>query len=308
MLKRKLQIGIAGYGRLGRALHTYYQERDNVANPRYEVYVQDLKAGNFEEAGMLDILNICFPYRKHFVSDVLAYLKEHHPFLCLLHTEVKPGTTKEIRNWIQNSGIYSEIAASPIIGPKNDLLRSLRLFKKMLGYDSETAKELATIHLRELGFQIFPMENSTNAELAILVAQSGRLVDQAWAQQRARICKTFQANENQILEVINQVWNPGFAEYGKSEMLLPVEKAKVIAPPGLQPVCLLNKIKPAWILNAVLKSNRRRTKEEAFKRPLFIYTRITLMPFKRNLQYLLNRIDELRRILLSKLKKSSKIK
>lgn len=273
-MKKILNIGIVGLGSLGRALISFYEERNDYKGQRFKIYIQDRNKGNFKEIGIMDILNICFPNSPTFIQDVLSYIKEHQPSLCIIHSNVVPGTTEKIEKYLVP--LRTEIVFSPIMGPRSELLKSLKIFRKIFGYNSIQAARLAEIHFQELGVLTQSLRSTNDVEACILLIEAGLILNQTWAQEKSRIARKLKISEGVAKEILN-VWNEGFHEFGMFSYFQPLFKPEVLSDLELKPINLLSKRVNQSLLKIILKSNRLRKEEEHIKRISFVRIKLRFL-------------------------------
>lgn len=84
----KKNIGILGYGEVGKTLALFYHRK------KYNLLIKDIKKDDFKNE-KLDILNVCLPYIKNFEKIVIEVIKKNKPNLTIIHSTVLPGTTKK---------------------------------------------------------------------------------------------------------------------------------------------------------------------------------------------------------------------
>ena len=104
---------IIGAGEIGRSL-------GNVLSQAYDVVYRDRLT---VAVGPFRVINICYPYSKDFVQVTKDYINLYKPELVIIHSTVKPGTTR----------LIGDIAVhSPINGRHPQLENSIMSFTKSL--------------------------------------------------------------------------------------------------------------------------------------------------------------------------------
>lgn len=103
---------IVGYGEIGKSLH-------GVLKKKYTVHVRDIEDG--PAVDNVEVLHICFPYFKKFVSEVKKYQKKYDPKFTVIHSTVPMGTAKKCNSYY-----------SPVRGIHPHLEKSLKTFIKYL--------------------------------------------------------------------------------------------------------------------------------------------------------------------------------
>ena len=134
------QIGILGYGVVGKAIEEIYRE-SFFGQP----VIKDLDRDEFDGLG---ILNVCIPYSEDFENIVIKEMEKNKPNLTIIHSTVIPYTTKNIR---EKTKMY--VVHSPIQGQHDNLARSIKIFSKFIGAEKEADAELACEHFKFLGLK-----------------------------------------------------------------------------------------------------------------------------------------------------------
>ena len=80
------------------------------------------------ESMQIDYLHVCIPYTHNFVQTVNAYINEIKPKYTIIHSTVKPGTTKEIQ---------SPVIYSPVRGVRSEFFEDLKRYTKYYASDDE---------------------------------------------------------------------------------------------------------------------------------------------------------------------------
>jgi hypothetical protein len=109
MIYKSLVIGL---GEVGLSLY-------NVLKHSHNVISKDIENKKIQDK--IDVMHICFPYSKHFVSNVRKYKKLYNPKYTIIHSTVPIGTSKKC-----------ECFYSPIRGIHPHLENSLKVFVKYL--------------------------------------------------------------------------------------------------------------------------------------------------------------------------------
>ncbi len=128
----------------------------------------------------IDVIHICFPYDDKFADEVINYVEQYRPKLCIIHSTVVPGTTDSIQVKVDTQVVYS-----PVRGRHGQMVADLRRYVKFIGgYDTSIARELfkgAALRVRE-----FPSARALELAKLIETTYSGLLI--AWAQEMKRYC------------------------------------------------------------------------------------------------------------------------
>lgn len=200
-LKKKLKIGILGYGEVGQAIAKFYK------NPK----IKDLKRDDGLEG--VDILHICIPWSKDFVKIVKKEIKKIKPKLTIIHSTVAPGTTKKIGGMVVHS---------PIRGIHPYLQKSIKTFVKYIGTDNKKAGKLAKKHLESLGIKTKVFTPSTITEIGKLLSTTYYALCIAWHGEMKKICDKYKIDFEKVVTDFNKTYNKGYKKLGKKNVIRPV--------------------------------------------------------------------------------------
>jgi len=128
---------VIGKGEIGRVLMSIFECPGVDKNETVE--------GNY------DIIHVAFPYSKDFISEVRKYQDLYKPKYTVIHSTVKPGTSRELG-----------ATHSPVIGLHPHLKESLKSFTKYLS--GEKASEIADI-FRRAGIKVYLFDKPETTEL-----------------------------------------------------------------------------------------------------------------------------------------------
>lgn len=209
-----MKVGILGHlGEVGSALLKCYQDIN------LEVLTKDKDDTNLPE---LQILNVCIPYSENFETVVSDEIKQTQPLLTIIHSTVKPGTTKNI-----SYKTSSHVVHSPIRGSHPDLYRSLKMFVKYIGADSNASSLVAEKHFELLKIPCKVISSSKATEIAKLLCTTYYGVCIAWHSIMKNIC-----DKNDIdfsfIDEWNRTYNNGYAVLDNFNVIRPT----LTPPPG----------------------------------------------------------------------------
>lgn len=205
-----MKIGIIGVGEIGSALKKCYVENG------YNVYCKDFHLN--EDIYKCDFLNICIPYSKEFVSIVINYIKEYRPEFVIIHSTVKPGTTKEIINL---SGLKN-IVHSPVNGVHPNLYDGLITFRKFVGSEDEDVGKKATKHFEDVGLDAKVLGSCETTEMAKILCTTYYGMCIAWHNEINKVCKDNNLDFYKVMTEWNRNYNSGYTRLNKSNVVRPV--------------------------------------------------------------------------------------
>lgn len=198
-------IGILGYGEVGKAVSSLYKE-----TPKIKDLADDVDLNN------LDILHICIPFSDTFEKTVIETLRENKPKYCIIHSTVSPNTTKNINNKTEN---IFKVCHSPVRGIHPNLLQGLLTFESYLGCDFDV--EPLEKHLISLGLKIKKV-SSVTSETAKLLDTTYYGLCIAWHGEVKKICDKLEINFEEVSTNYNKSYNEGYKELGKENVVRPV--------------------------------------------------------------------------------------
>jgi hypothetical protein len=174
--EKRMRDLVIGAGEVGRALGKMFDWCD----------VIDI---DYEGRLFTEVLHICYPYSDDFVEITAGYIEKHDPELCIIHSTVKPGTTRRI----SRSTAKAKVAYSPVRG-RHPLDKDLRRYAKFVAGVDDISAAWAAEHLFNAGFRTQTMGNPETLELAKLfeTTYSGMLI--AYAQEMSEECEIYGAN------------------------------------------------------------------------------------------------------------------
>ncbi len=203
------QIGILGYGEVGKAIHQLY------SNKEFSVQIKDLKNTDFKN---IEILHVCIPYNNDFLDVVIDEITKSNPLLTIIHTSTLPGTTKRI----QDSFTNNYIVHSPVRGDHPRLAESFLSFVKYIGSDTDMGLHLSTEHLNKLNINTKSFQNSFSTELSKLLCSAYYGLCIAWHDVAHNMCKRHSLNFDDVMTCWNTTYNQGYKEMGVTNVQRPV--------------------------------------------------------------------------------------
>ena len=95
-MKQKKNI-VVGLGEIGKPILKLFSKHDLVIG--YDVNPKLMNKKRFEQFSSLDtlFLHICIPFNKKFIKSVILLIKKFDPDCVVIHSTVKPFTTKKIQ-------------------------------------------------------------------------------------------------------------------------------------------------------------------------------------------------------------------
>jgi len=202
-----MHVGILGHlGEVGSALLKCYQDIN------IDAFTKDKNDKNLPE---LQILNVCIPYSDNFESIVCDEIKQTQPLVTIIHSTVKPGTTRNIA-----TSTSTHVVHSPTRGSHPDLYRSLKMFVKYIGSDSSAGSLVAEKHFQLLKIPCKVISSSKATEIAKLLCTTYYGLCIAWHSTMKTIC-----DDNNIdfsfIDEWNRTYNNGYAVLDNFNVIRP---------------------------------------------------------------------------------------
>lgn len=150
-----------------------------------------------------DIIHICFPYSKDFVSAVRAYQVRFKPNFTVIHSTVPVGTSFSV------GAIHS-----PIRGIHPHLEEGIRTFVKFIG--GAQASQVAD-YFRRAGLRICLFDRPETTELAKLLETECYRVSIEFAHRAKNLCDRHGLSYHEVYTLQAQTYNEGYTALGHPE-------------------------------------------------------------------------------------------
>lgn len=201
-------IGILGYGEIGKAIAQFYKK------PR----IKDLERNDRLEG--VEVLHICIPWSNNFVKISRNEIEQINPKLTIIHSTVAPETTKKVISLLPIE--LKMVVHSPIRGIHPYLHEGIKTFVKYIGADEKKAGNLAKNHLDSLEIKTRVFSSSVVTEIGKLLDTSYYGVCIAWHGEMKKICDEHNIDFKEAVTDFNETYNIGYAKLGKSNVVRPV--------------------------------------------------------------------------------------
>lgn len=187
---------IIGKGEVGKALH-------NVLADFYPITAVDIHEDTSMEP---EIMHVCFPFSKSFITEVKKYQKKYKPKFTIIHSTVPPGTSR-ICNAIH----------SPIIGLHPYLAESIKIFIKFLA--GEKAHMVAD-YFRKAGIKVYVFDEPETTELLKILDTDFYALCIEYTKDVKRLCKKYKV-PFEAWTLWTQNYNQGYEKLGYPEYTRP---------------------------------------------------------------------------------------
>ena len=209
MPKSDSNIGILGYGEIGKAIAKFYK------GPK----IKDLTRDDGFEG--IEVLHVCIPWSDQFAQIAEKEINSIKPKLTIIHSTIAPGTTKKIIKSLPRS-FKGFIVHSPVRGVHPHLYEGIRMFVKYIGAEDEQSGLAAQKHLRGLGIRTAVYIPAVTTELGKLFDTTYYGLCIAWHGEMAKMCKKFGADFKKAVTDFNETYNEGYTKLGKKNVVRPV--------------------------------------------------------------------------------------
>lgn len=218
-MKKKLNIGILGYGEVGKAIAKFYYKPKTEILHRYDVKIKDLN--HDDGLNGVSVLHICIPWNETFIDIVKKDLSLIKPSLAIIHSTVAPGATKKL------TALFPKIAIvhSPVRGVHPYLYEGIRTFVKFIGAENKKAGLAAQKHLKSLGIKTVIVMPAAATELGKLLDTTYYGLCIAFHGEAKKMCDNIGVNFDDVMTKFNETYNEGYKKLGKKYVVRPVLQA-----------------------------------------------------------------------------------
>ena len=207
-----MKIGIVGYGQVGQAVAKLYSETDTTKTwfSFDKVLIYDPYQGMMDDISDVDILNVCIPYTKDFVS-VVSDLPTAN-WYTVIHSTVPVGTTEKFGH---------KFLHSPVRGVHPNLYEGLKTFVKFIGGDEQLAQAYSG-HLKTLGIETHICKDAKTTELSKLADTTYYGLCIAFTSDMKKLCDEYDLDFMEVMTKYNNTYNEGYKKLGKPNVVRPV--------------------------------------------------------------------------------------
>ena len=207
-----MKIGIVGYGQVGQAVAKLYSETDTTKTwfSFDKIQIYDPYQGMLDDISDVDILNVCIPYTKDFVSIVKDLPTPN--WYTVIHSTVPVGTTEKFGY---------KFLHSPVRGVHPNLYEGLKTFVKFIGGDEQLA-EAYSGHLKTLGVETHICKDAKTTELSKLADTTYYGLCIAFTSDMKKLCVEYDLDFMEVMTKYNNTYNEGYKKLGKPNVVRPV--------------------------------------------------------------------------------------
>ena len=207
-----MKIGIVGHGQVGQAVAKLYSETDTTKTwfSFDKIQIYDPYQGMLDDISDVDILNVCIPYTKDFVSIVKDLPTPN--WYTVIHSTVPVGTTEKFGY---------KFLHSPVRGVHPNLYEGLKTFVKFIGGDEQLA-EAYSGHLKTLGVETHICKDAKTTELSKLADTTYYGLCIAFTSDMKKLCDEYDLDFMEVMTKYNNTYNEGYKKLGKPNVVRPV--------------------------------------------------------------------------------------
>ena len=207
-----MKIGIVGHGQVGQAVAKLYSETDTTKTwfSFDKILIFDPYQGMLDDISDVDILNVCIPYTKDFVSIVKDLPTPN--WYTVIHSTVPVGTTEKFGH---------KFLHSPVRGVHPNLYEGLKTFVKFIGGDEQLA-EAYSGHLKTLGVETHICKDAKTTELSKLADTTYYGLCIAFTSDMKKLCDEYDLDFMEVMTKYNNTYNEGYKKLGKPNVVRPV--------------------------------------------------------------------------------------
>ena len=207
-----MKIGIVGHGQVGQAVAKLYSETDTTKTwfSFDKILIYDPYQGMLDDISDVDILNVCIPYTKDFVSIVKDLPTPN--WYTVIHSTVPVGTTEKFGY---------KFLHSPVRGVHPNLYEGLKTFVKFIGGDEQLA-EAYSGHLKTLGVETHICKDAKTTELSKLADTTYYGLCIAFTSDMKKLCDEYDLDFMEVMTKYNNTYNEGYKKLGKPNVVRPV--------------------------------------------------------------------------------------
>ena len=207
-----MKIGIVGHGQVGQAVAKLYSETDTSKSwfSFDKILIYDPYQDMMDDISNVDILNVCIPYTKDFVSIVKDLPTPN--WYTVIHSTVPVGTTEKFGH---------KFLHSPVRGVHPNLYEGLKTFVKFIGGDEQLA-EAYSGHLKTLGIETHICKDAKTTELSKLADTTYYGLCIAFTSDIKKLCDEYDLDFMEVMTKYNNTYNEGYKKLGKPNVVRPV--------------------------------------------------------------------------------------
>lgn len=199
-----MKTGILGFGEIGKAIYQIAKESGD------EVFRKDLDFDEFPDK--LDLIHVCIPYLEGKLPIIVNKLVDKYNIgLVIIHSTVRVGTTKEVKNAVH----------SPVRGVHPNLYEGIKTFVKYIGSDDKKLSKKTEDIFKRYGIKYKTIMNSKSTELNKMLDTTYYGICIEAHRYFKEICD-INGVDFETVKDFNRTYNEGYRVLGKENVVRPV--------------------------------------------------------------------------------------
>lgn len=199
-----MQTLIIGAGEIGQSLF-------NVLKDYYKVSIRDIEDPRYTDE--FPVVNICYPYSDNFDAITRGYIERYKPQLTIIHSTVKPGTTRQLGQGVVHS---------PVNGRHPNLAESLRTFTKVIGSVRLDDAERAEMFLSKARIPICRFSSPEASELAKIMCTTAYGMSIIVEKEIHAACEKWGLPFDEVYTMWTKQYDSGYARMNEGQFIRPV--------------------------------------------------------------------------------------
>lgn len=211
-------VMIVGYGEVGKAIYEIESKAKNKI--RVMDKTPDIPKSEVRKNGKIEVIHICIPFSREFVTAVTYYAKEFHPRLIIIHSTTAVGITDKVREAI--SDVHAKyIVHSPVRGVHPNLYEGIITFVKYVGGE-EDATEEAIKYFKSININAESLGSSKTTELTKIMSTSYYGWNILFAKECKILCSFYGVDFDKVYTEPNITYNKGYVKLGMKNVVRPI--------------------------------------------------------------------------------------
>ena len=184
---------IAGLGEIGIPLKKLFSKNTIIEGYDANKKLINLKETKFTESFDTRFLHICIPFNENFIKSVKKLIRKFDPECAIIHSTVKPNTTKKIQDSVKIPIMYS-----PIRGVHKRMQSDLKRYTKFYSIEKNAPRQKWAIKnysnfLKKCGIKAKKSSNPVTLELGKIICDTSYY---GWLISYAQLSNTIAINHN----------------------------------------------------------------------------------------------------------------
>lgn len=223
-----MQIVVLGKGEIGSSVGELYEEyHHNVFYIDKQTPLDSVKA--FALDNNTDVLNVAIPFQledENFEDVVYKYIKILRPVMCIIHSTIDVGTTRNIKYALDDDeeAFDTILVHSPVEGIHPYLKKSMQIFSKFVGGFSVEESTKVAEHLYELGIYTTICDSPEESELAKMLSTTYYGLNIRFMQAVKEQCDALDLDFDTVYKKFNENYNASYTDMGMPHVNRPVLK------------------------------------------------------------------------------------